>query len=73
MWGRNIFCPTFFCQQRAWRAARIQLIVRGRRLVHSMLLTIGPLSVTWRGKNGQREPRLIPGKPIDMSVSQQEY
>jgi hypothetical protein len=31
------FCPTFFCQQRAWRAARIQLTVRGRRLVHSML------------------------------------
>jgi hypothetical protein len=33
------FCPTFFCQQRLWSTASIQLMVHGRRLVRSMLVS----------------------------------
>jgi hypothetical protein len=46
------FCPTFFCQQGTWSAARIQLIVRGRRLVHSMLRS------PWHNMHAQRGSEL---------------
>jgi hypothetical protein len=46
------FCPTCFCQQRTWSAARIQWIVCGRRLVHSMLLS------PWHNMHAQRGSEL---------------
>jgi hypothetical protein len=46
------FCPTCFCQQRTWSAARIQLMVRGGRLVHSMLLSF------WHNMHAQRGSEL---------------